>query len=110
MVSPIRRLNNNMMGNLRGNYDPGIIEASGALGRSTSAEYRNMIPFGSEASYIGEAMWKGLPNGFPVTKNVLINQRNRFMEANTAATPLNFLPLLPQIDDSVVSIRSARVG
>ena len=102
MVSPIRRLNNNMMGNLRGNYDPGIIEASGALGRSTSAEYRNMIPFGSEASYIGEAMWKGIAEGTPVTRSMLVDQRNRFLEASVANSALNFMPLLPQIDDNVV--------
>ena len=90
------------MGNLRGNYNPGIIEATGVAGRNTPSEYRNMIPLGSESELIGEAMWKGIPNGYPVTRRVLLDQRNRFMEASTQASPLNFMPLLPQIDDVMI--------
>ena len=102
MVSPYRRMDNNLMGNLRGNYNPGIIEATGVAGRNTPSEYRNMIPLGSESELIGEAMWKGIPNGYPVTRRVLLDQRNRFMEASTQASPLNFMPLLPQIDDVMI--------
>jgi len=107
MVSPYRKLNNTM-DSLRGHYPTDIIEARGTVGRRTPAEYRNLIPLGSEAEIIGEAMWKGIPNGYPISKRMLLDQRNRFLEANTAANPLNMLPLLPQIDD--ILIRSVFEG
>ena len=101
MVSPILKLNNSM-DSLRGHYPSDIIEARGVVGRGTPAEYRNLMPLGNEAEIIGEAMWKGIPNGYPVSKQMLIDQRNRFIEANTVQNPLNMLPLLPQIDDALV--------
>ena len=47
MVSPILKLNRSM-DNLRGYYPQDIIEARGAVGRSTPAEYRNLMPLGSD--------------------------------------------------------------
>ncbi len=102
MVSRIRRMDNNMMGNLRGNYPTGIIDSFGSVGMKTPSDVRNLIPLGSEASYIGEAMWKNIPEGSPVTQRMLVDQRNRFLEASTPNSPLNFLPLLPQIDDALI--------
>jgi hypothetical protein len=93
---------NNTMDSLRGHYPSDIIEARGVVGRNTPAEYRNLIPLGSEAEIIGEAMWKGIPNGMPVSHQMLVDQRDRFLKANTAQTPLNMLPLLPQIDDNII--------
>jgi hypothetical protein len=101
MVSPILKLNRNM-DSLRANYPSDIIEARGVVGRSTPAEYRNLMPLGSEAELIGEAMWKGIASGTPVTTRMLIDQRNRFIDASTPANPLNMLPLLPQIDDALI--------
>ena len=95
-------MDNNMMGNLRGNYPTGVIESFGSAGRATPSDIRNMIPLGSEASYIGEAMWKNIPEGSLVTQRMLVDQRNRFLEASTPNSPLNFLPLLPQIDDALI--------
>jgi hypothetical protein len=90
------------MDNLRGMYPSDIIEARGVVGRSTPAEYRNLMPLGSEAEIIGEAMWKGVASGTRITNRMLVDQRNRFVSASTAANPLNMLPLLPQIDDALV--------
>ena len=101
MVSPILKLNRSM-DNLRGYYPQDIIEARGAVGRSTPAEYRNLMPLGSEAEFIGEAMWKGIVSGTPITNRMLVDQRNRFIDASTPANPLNMLPLLPQIDDALI--------
>ena len=101
MVSPILKLNRSM-DNLRGYYPQNIIEARGAVGRSTPAEYRNLMPLGSEAELIGEAMWKGIASGTPITNRMLVDQRNRFIDASTPANPLNMLPLLPQIDDALI--------
>ena len=101
MVSPILKLNRSM-DNLRGYYPQDIIEARGAVGRSTPAEYRNLMPLGSEAEFIGEAMWKGIASGTPITNRMLVDQRNRFIDASTPANPLNMLPLLPQIDDALI--------
>ena len=101
MVSPILKLNRSM-DNLRGYYPQNIIEARGAVGRSTPAEYRNLMPLGSEAEFIGEAMWKGIVSGTPITNRMLVDQRNRFIDASTPANPLNMLPLLPQIDDALI--------
>ena len=101
MVSPILKLNRNM-DNLRGYYPQDIIEARGVVGRSTPAEYRNLMPLGSEAELIGEAMWKGIASGTPITNRMLVDQRNRFIDASTPANPLNMLPLLPQIDDALI--------
>jgi hypothetical protein len=101
MVSPILRINRNM-DSLRGIYPSDIIEARGVVGRQTPAEYRNLMPLGSEAELIGEAMWKGVVSGTPITNRMLVDQRNRFIEASAPANPLNMLPLLPQIDDALV--------
>ena len=101
MVSPILKLNRSM-DNLRGYYPQNIIEARGAVGRSTPAEYRNLMPLGSEAEFIGEAMWKGIVSGTPITNRMLVDQRNRFIDASTPANPLSMLPLLPQIDDALI--------
>ena len=101
MVSPILKLNRSM-DNLRGYYPQDIIEARGAVGRSTPAEYRNLMPLGSEAEFIGEAMWKGIVSGTPITNRMLVDQRNRFIDASTPANPLSMLPLLPQIDDALI--------
>ena len=101
MVSPILKLNRSM-DNLRGHYPQNIIEARGAVGRSTPAEYRNLMPLGSEAEFIGEAMWKGIVSGTPITNRMLVDQRNRFIDASTPANPLSMLPLLPQIDDALI--------
>lgn len=101
MVSPISRITRTM-DNLRGMYPSDIIEARGVVGRSTPAEYRNLMPLGSEAEIIGEAMWKGVASGTRITNRMLVDQRNRFVSASTAANPLNMLPLLPQIDDALV--------
>ena len=101
MVSPILKLNRSM-DNLRGYYPQDIIEARGVVGRSTPAEYRNLMPLGSEAELIGEAMWKGIASGTPITNRMLVDQRNRFIDASTPANPLNMLPLLPQIDDALI--------
>jgi len=90
------------MDNLRGMYPSDIIEARGVVGRSTPAEYRNLMPLGSEAEIIGEAMWKGVASGTRITNRMLVDQRNRFLNASTPANPLNMLPLLPQIDDTLV--------
>lgn len=106
MVSPILKLNRQMGDGLRGHYPtdiiPAGIEGHGYVSRNTPADIRNMIPLGSESELIGEAMWKGIPNGFPITNRVLHDQRQRFFEASTPTNPLNFLPLLPQIDDALV--------
>ena len=101
MVSPIMRLNRNT-DSLRGYYPQDIIEARGVVGRSTPAEYRNLMPLGSEAEIIGEAMWKGVASGTPITNRMMVDQRNRFIDASTPANPLNMLPLLPQIDDTLI--------
>ena len=101
MVSPILKLNRSM-DNLRGYYPQDIIEARGVVGRSTPAEYRNLMPLGSEAEFIGEAMWKGIVSGTPITNRMLVDQRNRFIDASTPANPLSMLPLLPQIDDALI--------
>jgi len=90
------------MDSLRGIYPSDIIEARGVVGRQTPAEYRNLMPLGSEAELIGEAMWKGVVSGTPITNRMLVDQRNRFIEASAPANPLNMLPLLPQIDDALV--------
>jgi hypothetical protein len=93
---------NRSMDSLRGFYPQDIIEARGVVGRSTPAEYRNLMPLGSEAEIIGEAMWKGVASGTRITNRMLIDQRNRFINASTPANPLNMLPLLPQIDDALI--------
>ena len=101
MVSPILKLNRNMDG-LRGYYPTDIIESRGVVGRATPAEYRNLIPLGSESEIIGEAMWKGIPSGTQITNSMLIAQRQRFLDASSNVNPLNMLPLLPQIDDRII--------
>jgi len=102
MVSPIRVMQNKMSGNLRGHYPGDVFEAGGFVGKNTPSEYRNMIPLGSESGYIGEGLWRGIPDGFPISHKILVDQRNRMLEASTGSSPLNFLPLLPQIDDRVI--------
>ena len=84
------------------NYDRGVIEGFGTVGRTTPRDITSLIPGAmGESAIVGEAMWKGIPDGSPITHQMLIDQRNRFLAAS-AGSGLVHMPMLPCIEDTVV--------
>lgn len=71
-------------------YDPRIFNTG--LGS-------RFVPAASDAQYVGEAMWSGILDGTPVTKQHIANAQQRFLNAGT-----DMVPLLPNMDPELVKM------
>ena len=83
-------------------YDRNIVSGFGAVGRHTPRDVTSLMPsVAGEASVLGEIFWKNIPEGTQVTPRMIVEQRDRFLQA-AMGSGIVHMPLLPSIEDSVV--------
>jgi len=86
-------------------YDPRVIEGMGPIdpvGKNAPRDITSLMPtVAGDADLLGEIFWPGVVNGSPVSHNMLLAQRDRFMKG-LAGTGITHMPLMPCIEDSVV--------